>query len=143
LLDRVETWIPASYDVSGDMNVEVSYSDYCDFGGVRFPARIVEKQNGFAVLELNVSDVRPNVLANIEVPPGSQKTPPTAMGRDPQELRETRKLADGVWFLRSTDENSIVVEFKDYVAVIEAPVGEQLSLAVIAKIKELVPDKPL
>jgi hypothetical protein len=88
LLEKVETWIPASYDVSGDMHVEVSYSDYRDFGGVKFPARIVEKQNGFPVLELNVSDVRPNVPANIEVPPGSQKTPPTEMGPDPKSCEK-------------------------------------------------------
>jgi len=142
-LERAETWIPASYAVSGDLHVEVNYFGYKGFGGVKFPTKIIEKQKEFPVLEVNVTDVTPNSPAQIEVPAGSEKTPPTATGPDSQEIRETRKLADGVWMLHSRDENSIAVEFKDYVAVIEAPIGDQFSLAVIAKIKQLAPNKPI
>jgi glyoxylase-like metal-dependent hydrolase (beta-lactamase superfamily II) len=37
----------------------------------------------------------------------------------------------------------VVVEFNDYLAVIEAPLAEERSLAVIAEAKKLVPNKPI
>ena len=39
--------------------------------------------------------------------------------------------------------NSVAVEFKDYVAVIEAPLDQQRSLAVIAEVKKTFPNKPI
>jgi glyoxylase-like metal-dependent hydrolase (beta-lactamase superfamily II) len=56
---------------------------------------------------------------------------------------ETQKLADGVWLLGGSSHNSVAVEFRDFVAVVEAPLDEQRSLAVIAEIVRLVPKKPI
>ena len=39
--------------------------------------------------------------------------------------------------------NSIAVEFKDFIAVIEAPANEARSNAVIAEIKKTIPNKPI
>jgi glyoxylase-like metal-dependent hydrolase (beta-lactamase superfamily II) len=39
--------------------------------------------------------------------------------------------------------HSVAVEFRTYVAVIEAPQNEERSLAVIAEVKKLVPNKPI
>jgi glyoxylase-like metal-dependent hydrolase (beta-lactamase superfamily II) len=39
--------------------------------------------------------------------------------------------------------NSLAVEFRDYVAVVEAPFNEERSLAVMAETKKLVPAKPI
>ncbi len=39
--------------------------------------------------------------------------------------------------------NSVAVEFKDFVAVVEAPQNEERSLAVIAEVKKLIPGKPI
>ena len=39
--------------------------------------------------------------------------------------------------------NSVAVEFKDYVAVFEAPTSEARSLAVIEQIVKLIPNKPI
>ena len=51
VVEKVESWI--DNPVLGDMHVETSYSDYRDFGGFRFPAKMVQKQGGFPVFELN------------------------------------------------------------------------------------------
>jgi glyoxylase-like metal-dependent hydrolase (beta-lactamase superfamily II) len=130
LLERVNTWMPNP--ILGDTLVETTYSDYRDFGGAKFPTKIVQKQGGFPVLELTVSDVQPNAAANIEVP----KSPPPHV--------ESQKIADGVWYLAGTpDPNSMAVEFKDYVVVIESSVTEERALANIAEVKRLVPNKPI
>jgi glyoxylase-like metal-dependent hydrolase (beta-lactamase superfamily II) len=56
---------------------------------------------------------------------------------------ESQKLADGVWMLAGGSHNSVLVEFRDYVAVVEAPLSETRSLAVIEEVNRLVPGKPI
>jgi glyoxylase-like metal-dependent hydrolase (beta-lactamase superfamily II) len=52
-------------------------------------------------------------------------------------------LANGVWHVTGGSHHSVVVEFADHMAVVEAPLDEARSLAVIAEAKKLVPNKPL
>jgi glyoxylase-like metal-dependent hydrolase (beta-lactamase superfamily II) len=56
---------------------------------------------------------------------------------------ETTKLADGVYLLGGASHNSVAVEFRDFVAVVEAPLDERRSLAVIDEVVRLVPSKPI
>jgi glyoxylase-like metal-dependent hydrolase (beta-lactamase superfamily II) len=53
------------------------------------------------------------------------------------------KLADGVVHIGGGSHNSVAVEFKDYITVIEAPLDQQRSLAVIAEVKRQFPNKPI
>ena len=53
------------------------------------------------------------------------------------------ELASGIWFLAGQSHHSVLVEFADYLALIEAPQDDTRTLAVIAKARELEPDKPL
>ena len=52
-------------------------------------------------------------------------------------------MADGVYRLGGPDANSYMVEFRDFVAVFEAPLNEERSLAVIEEVVKLAPDKPI
>jgi glyoxylase-like metal-dependent hydrolase (beta-lactamase superfamily II) len=61
----------------------------------------------------------------------------------PKATVDSAKLADGVWYLTGGTHHSLVVEFKNYIAVIEAPLNEERSLAVMAEAKKLIPDKPI
>lgn len=136
LLEKVETWMPDP--LLGDMLVENSFSDYRDFSGVKFPGRIVQKQGGFPVLDLTVSDVQLNPPAALDVPEAARRAVP------PVSQIETLKVADGVWLLVApVGPNSMIVEFKDHVAVVEAPFSEERSLAVIGEVRKLVPNKPI
>ena len=56
---------------------------------------------------------------------------------------EPQKLAEGVWLLGGSSHNSVAVEFDKFVAVVEAPLDEERSLAVIEAIVKLVPSKPI
>ncbi|MBI1955299.1 MAG: MBL fold metallo-hydrolase, partial [Acidobacteria bacterium] len=107
LLEKVETWIPNP--VLGDMLVETSYSDYQDFSGVKFPARIVQKQGGHPTLEITVSNVQPNATVDIAVPENvrTATVPPVRV--------ESQRLAEGVWLLAGGSHNSVAVEFQDHV----------------------------
>ena len=135
LLASVQTTVPNP--VLGDMPVEIAYSDYQDFGGVKFPTRIVQKAGGFPVLELTVNEVRPNAPVRIDVPAAMRdaKAPPVRV--------ETAKLGEGVWYLTGGSHHSLLVEFKNHLAVIEGPLNEERSQAVLAEAQKTVPNKPI
>ncbi len=148
LIQRIQTWVP--HPVLGDMNYEHEYTEWQDIGGVKFPAgwhhhdgwdderqipTISGGHNGFGG---SFGKIEPNVC-------GSAITVPEIVRQAavPRAQVETQKLADGVWLLGGSSHNSVAVEFKNYVAVVEAPLDEQRSLAVIAEIVKLVPNKPI
>ena len=137
LVERVQTWI--DNDVLGDMLVEGVYKDYKDFSGIKFPTMIIEKQGGFPVLILVVSDVKPNAAVNIP----SQQTETQQAGPAQAAAVQWEKVADGVFYLRGGTHHSVAVEFADHVVVVEGPLNEQRSLAVIAEVNKLIANKPI
>ena len=134
LVEKVETLV--DNPVLGDILLETSYSNYRDFGGVQFPARIVQRQGGFPILDINITSVRPNASAPIEVPATVQQpAPPLRVA--------SQKMAEGVWYLTGGTHHSVLVEFNDHAVVVEGPQSEARSLAVIAEVAKLLPTKPI
>src|SRR6266571_468982 len=88
MVEKVETLI--DNPVTGDTLVEVVYTGYKDFGGVKFPAKIVRKQGDYPTLDLTVTDVKPNVAANIQPPAGGGGQPP---------VTASRQLGEGVYLI--------------------------------------------
>ena len=144
LVERVETRIDVGF--TGDTLVEGIYSNYKDFGGVKFPASIVMRQAGHPVLELTVAEVEPNsaVAQQVAAPPGRGGGPGPAGGGEaagPQIKPE--QVAPGVWFLNSGAPQTVVVEFRDHVVLIEAPGSDERSMATLGEVKRLLPNKPV
>jgi glyoxylase-like metal-dependent hydrolase (beta-lactamase superfamily II) len=135
LVEKVESWL--ANPVLGDMRVETTYSDYRDFGGFRFPTRIVQKQGGFPVFDWTVTEAQANVTLEATVPDAVLKA------TSPAVRVTSEQLAPGVWYLTGGSHHSVAVEFSDHLAVIEAPLNEDRSLAVIAEVKKLTPAKPI
>jgi glyoxylase-like metal-dependent hydrolase (beta-lactamase superfamily II) len=132
---RVATSVPNP--VMGDTQVVATYSDYMDYGGVQFPRKIVVEQGGFPSWELNVTAVTPNAPLDLPVPENVQSaTVP------PVQVMLTG-IAPGVWHVTGGSHHSVLVEFADYLAVVEAPLNEERSMAVIAAAKKQVPNKPI
>jgi len=135
MVTKTETRMPNP--VLGDMLVETDYAGYKDFGGVKFPATIVQKQGGYPLLDLAVTDVKANVPLDLSVPDTVKQAtlPPVVV--------QTQKLGEGLWWLGGGSHHSVVVEYPTYITVIEGPLNEDRSLAVIAEAKKLVPNKPI
>ena len=131
-IERVES--SYGHPVAGDMKVVTSYGPYRDFAGVKFPTKIIQYQDGLPSLDLTVTAVRANPTFDIEVPANVSKEPTVV---------KSEKVADGVWFLAGDSHNSVLIEMKDYVIVVEAPLGDVRSMAVMAEVKKLVPIKPI
>ena len=132
LVERVESRAPDA--VLGEAAVVTSYSDYRDFGGVKFPMRIQQSQGGFQVLDVAVKEVQPNAPAEIQLP---------ALVRDASERVTTEKVADGVWFVGGGSHNSVAIEMKDHIVMVEAPLFEGRTAPVIEQVRQLAPGKPL
>jgi glyoxylase-like metal-dependent hydrolase (beta-lactamase superfamily II) len=135
LVTKIETKRPDP--VLGDTPVVAMFSDYKDFNGVKFPGKIVVTEGGFPSWDLTVTKVTPNAPLDLPVPD------PVKTATLPPVQAASAKLANGVWHVTGGSHHSLVVEFKDYIAVVEAPLSEERSMAVLAEAKKLVPDKPV
>ena len=131
-IEKVESWYGSP--VAGDMKVVTYYGPYREFSGVKFPTKIIQYQDDKPTLDLTVTAVRANPPVDIEIP--------AAVRNDPVPVK-SEKVADGVWYITGISAYSVLIEMKDYLIVVEAPHGERRSLAVMAEIKKLVPNKPI
>ena len=68
LVEKVETMIDQG--MLGDIKWEATFSNYKDFGGVKFPTSIVQRQGGPKILEMAVADVKVNQPVDMTPPPG-------------------------------------------------------------------------
>jgi glyoxylase-like metal-dependent hydrolase (beta-lactamase superfamily II) len=123
-------------NVLGDTAMEFRYSQYRDFDGVRFPARIERRIDNLPWYDLTVTAVRINNAAPFAVPAEVIANPVPSMSRV-----DVTELAPGVFNFGGGSHNSVVVEQESGIVVVEAPLGEERSLAIIAKVRELFPGK--
>ena len=56
---------------------------------------------------------------------------------------ESQKIGSGVFYIGGGTHASIAVEFRDHITVVEAPLNEARSLAVIREVKRLIPNKAI
>ena len=132
MVERVDS--RQSNPVMGDTDAVTTYSGYKDFAGVKFPSRIRQSMGGSDILDINVSEVEPNVAAGVAAP---------ELVRQFAERVASEKAAEGVWFLAGGSHNSVLIEMKDYTVLVEAPLYDGRAAAVIAEARRLVPNKPV
>ena len=142
MLERVVTWIPNP--LMGDMQLEIRYSDWKDIGnGIKAPFHIHMHQGdhplvrGMNFMDVQATEVKANMSASLTVP----DTVRTAAA--PRVNVQSTKLADGVWLIAGGSHNSVAVEFKDFATIIEAPLDDARTNAVIAETKRLIPGKQI
>ena len=135
LVERIEAVAP--HAVLGDVPVDIRYSDYKDFSGVKFPTKIKQTIGASPALELTVSDVQPNVAVDIAVPDPVRQTP------TPYARVTSQMVAEGVWFLSGGSHNSALIEMKDHLILVESPLNDDRAVAVLAEVKNLVANKPI
>lgn len=134
--------------IYGDVHRETLFSDYREVSGLRLPSRTLLKYAGEVVSDLQYIDIKVNTHPAEEVfkaPNGFEQGPETLGPISPT----VTKLAQGVYFLNGIGAGAVwfysqlFVEFKDHVLVVESPLNNDVSRIVIAKIKELIPGKPI
>jgi glyoxylase-like metal-dependent hydrolase (beta-lactamase superfamily II) len=150
--------------IYGDTLNEVAFSDWRDTGDIRLPHTQLTFLNGNRIREERVRTLINNSTfeaSAFEIPQEvrseaengerivSQWTLRRAVmgvgyadfGR--QQKVDLVELSPGVWHVTGSTHHSMAVEMSDHVVVVEAPMFEERSLAVIKAIEERIPGKPI
>ena len=137
---KVETL--ADNPVLGDTITEVVLLEYRPVSGVQLPHHVVTRIGGDLVSDLQYSEIKANTGATDTSfdPPAGAVAGKLVPG--PTTVVAT-KLSDGVFFVEGSSHNSLAVVLADSILLIEAPLGEERSQAVIAKLAEVAPGKPI
>ena len=141
LVELTTTWIPTA--VYGDTLYEIRHLDYKDFGGVQFPTRIHVHQGdpvfnpAHNMMEIRVTGVQTNVAVPAMAVPEDIRKGPAA----PPVRAEAQKIGDGVFLVAGGSHHSVAVEFADHIAMIEAPLSEERSIAVLEATAKVIPNK--
>jgi glyoxylase-like metal-dependent hydrolase (beta-lactamase superfamily II) len=138
----------------GDMQVVAVYSGWKDFGGVMAPASIVQTRGGLPYFnaEITAAKANPPDASSLVPPPAppaagaaGRGAPGGPGGAPPALTVAPEKLGDGLYRLTTGtgSYDSILVEFKDYLMILEAGQNEARALAYIAEAKKIAPNKPI
>ena len=127
---RIDSVMP--HPVLGDTPVTSRFSDYRAVSGIAFPYRMRQTQGQWEVLDLTVTDVQVNPPVSIEVP---------AAVRGFAERVTRDMVAPGVWFLAGGSHNSVAIETDGQIVLVEAPLYDGRSQAVMTAANQLVPGK--
>jgi glyoxylase-like metal-dependent hydrolase (beta-lactamase superfamily II) len=147
MVDRVETWL--GENIMGDMHILATYSGWKDFGGAMAPTKIVQTRGGWPFFEVNVTTAKanpPDVATLVPAPAPAGGRGGGAPGGAPAPLVVTsEKLGDGIYRLTTGpgSYDSVIVEFKDYIMMLEAGQSIGRGEAYIAATKKLIPNKPI
>jgi glyoxylase-like metal-dependent hydrolase (beta-lactamase superfamily II) len=150
LVERVETWL--GENIMGDMHIVANYAGYRDFGGgVQVPTQIKQTRGGWPFFEVEVANARgnPSDLASLAV--DTRTPPPGGGGGGPPggpaaALTVTaERLGDGVfrYTTGAGSYDSLVIEFNNYIMMLEAGQSQARATAYVAEIKKQFPNKPL
>ena len=89
------------------------------------------------MLDITVSAVTANPAVDLPCPSRC------AASRRRRSPSTAEKLADGVYYIKGGSHHSVAIDQRDHIVVVEGPQDEARSLAVIAKVKETIPNKPI
>lgn len=150
LVQKVETWL--GENIMGDMHIVATYTGWRDFDGARVPTEISQTRGGWPFFNVQVSSARgnPQELTTLAPEPprpaNAPAGPPAGAPPAPPALVVTaEKLGDGLTRLTTGagSYDSLLIEFKDYLMVLEGGQSEARSLAYISEIRKLVPGKSI
>ena len=148
LLERVETRI--ANPVRGDMNYEAEYSLWKEVDGIKFPGNFHNHTDwdnetqppnysgGHNSFGVTVAEVIPNDCGTALNVPAN-----VVNAKIPVPVVTTQTLAPGVTYLTGGSHHSVAVEFRDYIALVEAPQDQARTLAVFDAVHRMYPNKPI
>src|SRR5262245_32428631 len=150
--------------IYGDTLNELAFTDWRDYSGVRLPQTTALFVNGNKIREERARNIINNpkydeagmaIPADIKAQPANGEAIVSqwplrrvVMGVGYQDFGREQKVdlvevAKGVYQVKGSTHHSLAVEMKDHVVVVEAPLFEERSQAVIKAVEAKIPGKPI
>jgi hypothetical protein len=150
LPSRIATRI--GHPILGDVVEAIDFADYASTGGVMLPASTTVRVDDHVVARFRARTQQVNVdmsgtlpdaafagftkRVRLEVPPVLKSAPV----QPPPPVVATA-IAPGIWYLTGGQYYSVLVEFADHLTLIEAPVDDRRTTALLEQAQSLVPGK--
>jgi glyoxylase-like metal-dependent hydrolase (beta-lactamase superfamily II) len=126
----------------GDVTISMDFSNYTSDTGIRIPLRVVQKlDDRWPVSDLTLTEARTNVDVGEIAAPESIKAAPVPP--PPTVTVTVDSIAPGVWYVTGGTHHSVAIEMRDHLLLVESPQNEDRTLAVIRRVRELRPSKPI
>ena len=125
----------------GDVMMTTAFSEWGDVSGLNLPAQFSGTVDNFTTWEIRATkQTLDGEVGDLAAPAAAPAAKPDAA---PTPNVTAEPIGKGIWLLAGQSHHSVLVEFADHLMLIEAPQSEARTLAVIAKAKQTVPNKPL
>jgi glyoxylase-like metal-dependent hydrolase (beta-lactamase superfamily II) len=147
-VDRVShfpQWVTTAdyHSYLGDIVRKTEFHNYMNEGPIMLPMRLITRVGNWLESDYMIRNSIGGSADGLAAPQNVRSAPAPAGGPGQPPDIPVEKVADGIWFLTGASHNSVLVEFADHTELVEIPSSEARTKAVIAKAKELVPNKPL
>jgi glyoxylase-like metal-dependent hydrolase (beta-lactamase superfamily II) len=150
--------------IYGDTLNELAFAEWRDYNGVRLPQVTAFFLNGAKIREERARNVINNPKydeAGLVIPDNIKTQAPNGeaivsqwplrrvvMGVGYQDFGREQKVdlvevAKGVYQVKGSTHHSLAVEMKDHIVLVEAPLFEERSLAVMNAVQAKIPGKPV
>ena len=124
----------------GDVVMTTTFGGYDEVNGVRLPTQFTTTVDEFTTAQYRITSQSLNgEVGDIAAPAAIAGARPAPPAIDVT----AQPVGKGVWLMGGGSHHSALIEFGDHLMLIDAPQSEARTLAVIAKAKETVPNKPL
>ncbi len=133
--------------LTGDVPAQYVLDDYKAVDGVMLPHKIAITKGGKPYSSVGYTSAAINdqaALKDFDIPEAASKEADEAIaaGGEYSPVALT-KTADGVYFARAYSHNSLVVEFPQWLAVVEAPYTDAQSATLVRVLAAQFPGKPI
>src|SRR5262245_39622424 len=132
--------------LTGDVPAQYVLEGYKAVDGVMLPHKItITKGNKpYSMVEYAGGAINdPNAAKDFEIPDAASKQADEAIAAGVFSPVTIEKIADGVYFARAYSHNSLVVEFPQWLAVVEAPYTEAQTTTLVRVLTQQFPGKPI
>lgn len=126
----------------GDVAVSTIFADYQEVSGLQLPSSLASRTDEFRSADIRVTTQTVDGDAGDLAAPADAANAP-APGPPPAPNVTVEEIGRGVWFLAGGGANSVLIEFDDHMKLVEAPTNDARTLAVIARAREVRPNKPV
>lgn len=131
--------------LTGDEASQIIYGAYQKVGPYQLPTTFTNMQAGDAVSKFTLkAEINPTLTDDAFKPTADGYTQAAAVPPVLEQRVET--LAPGIHVMHNIagqNQNTMIVEFADHIVAVEAPGSSDGSDAVIKRVKELIPGKPI